>query len=277
MDELLAIVDDPQQLEDLCSDRLAGLVFSAAVHYGVRQDARVIDALAVLYPAFREKEDEPTRKTLYSNVVGEIESESTGHEALAAFMSHETSASMVTTAALDFAVFHPVVNGDPMSGPKAVLELFNENSVQCRAGLFNGLLLLGDDRVCDLLRNVRGQLTAAELRVVCGTGSGYPFESPIEFLIDWLEEAETEGDDAKYGFVAGALGNQVNGAMFPAVVAARRRFPAESQGGILEDGREMIPLDEFAQTIGPRLRALAEREPPPQVMPIVLGAWGLES
>ena len=40
---------------------------------------------------------------------------------------------------------------------------------------------------------------------------------------------------------------------------------------------EKIPLEDYAKTIEPRLRAIAEREPPPQVMPLVLGAWGLET
>ena len=39
---------------------------------------------------------------------------------------------------------------------------------------------------------------------------------------------------------------------------------------------EKIPLEDYADTIERSLRSIAEREPPPQVMPLVLGAWGIE-
>jgi len=39
---------------------------------------------------------------------------------------------------------------------------------------------------------------------------------------------------------------------------------------------EKIPLEDYANTIERRLRSIAKREPPPQVMPLVLGAWGIE-
>ena len=66
------------------------------------------------------------------------------------------------------------------------------------------------------------------------------------------------------------------GARIPLVVSGRRRFPVDPHGEILEDGAKQVPLEEFAKTIEPRLRAIADREPPPQVMPLVLRAWGLE-
>jgi len=196
---------------------------------------------------------------------------------LRVFLLHDDSPSLVTTAALDYAVYHPVHNGNAMTGPKAVLELFNENDVECRAGLFKGLMLLGDDRVFELLREPRRKLAPLEARTVCGPGSGFLFASTINFLIDWLQEAEADEDEGTYGLVAAALGNLPRTANAPVVVAGRRRFPVDSDGEILEEGFKKIPLEGFAETIEPRLRAIAEREPPPQVMPLVLGAWGLET
>lgn len=275
--ELLETMSNPVHIAGLETDELGRLIHEADVLYGNNGDPRLREILDGLYPAFREKEDETSRfHEFYRSVADAVAVGDTGCEALRVFILHDDSPALVSTAALDFSVYHPLQDDDPMTGPKAVLEMFNENSVECRAGLFNGLMLLGDDRVFDLLREARRRLTPLEARIVCGPGSGFLFASTIKFLIDWLEEAEEDDDEGAYGLTAAALGNLPRTANIPRVVAGRRRFPVEPDGEILEDGSKQIPLDEYAETIEPRLRAIARREPPPQVMPLVLAAWGLE-
>jgi hypothetical protein len=275
--ELLATIDDPERYVSLEVDDLGRLIQAATLRYGDHHDDHLKKVLDVWYPSFRDKEDESARlHEFYRTVVNAVERGTAGHEAIKVFLLHDDSPALVSTAALDYSVFHPLQGEDPMTGPKAVLKMFAENNVECRAGLFKGLMLLGDDRVFGLLRGYRQRLTSEETRVVCGPGSGFIFASTIEFLIDWLEEAEENEDEAVYGFTAAALGNQPRMATVPVVVSGRRRFPVDPNGEILEEGFERIQIEDFAQTIEPRLRAIADREPPPQVMPLVLGAWGLE-
>jgi len=275
--ELLETMNNPGHIAGLETDELGRLIHRSNLLFGNNGDPRLQKILDVLYPAFCEKEDESSRlHEFYRAVADAVEQGTTGHESLKVFLLHDDSPALVSTAALDFSVYHSLQDGDPMTGPKAVLEMFNENGVECRAGLFKGLMLLGDDRVFDLLREARRRLSPQEAHSVCGPGSGFLFASTINFLIDWLEEAEEDEDEGTYGLVAAALGNMPRTATAPLVFAGRRRFPVEPDGEILENGFKKVPLDDFAETIEPRLRAIADREPPPQVMPLVLGAWGLE-
>jgi len=270
-------MNSPKRYAKLETDEFSRLIREATVLYGAHSDERLPNVLDVFYPLYRDEEDEPSRlHDFYRTIVNAIEEGLTGHNALRVFLLYDDSPALVSTAALDFAVYHPLVNGDLMTGPKAVLEMFNENTVECRAGLFKGLMLLGDDRLFHLLREARRELTPLEARIVCGPGSGFLFGSTVNFLIDWLEETEADEDEGTYGLIAAALGNLPRTANAPVVVAGRRRFPVDPDGEILEEGFKKIPLEDFAETIEPRLRAIAEREPPPQVMPIVLSAWGLE-
>jgi hypothetical protein len=277
VEEILAIVEDPQMNSNPRVEKLERLIRDASVLYGTRGDPRLVDVLDLYFQEYRGRANEASRHDLYRGIVNAVEAGSTSYKALEAFLTQETSPSVVSTAALDYAVFHPVFNGDLMTGPKAVFELFEAGVAECRAGLFKGLLLLGDDRVCDLIKRGRRQLTEVETRIVCSPGTGYLFAATIKFLIGWLEEVESEDNESKYGLVAAAIGNLPRGAIRPVVGSGRRKFPVDPQGEVFEDGFRDIPLDQYAQRIGPYLREIARREPPPQVMPLVLAAWGLRS
>jgi hypothetical protein len=276
LDEILTAVETAVSASDIDTDELEDLVRKATIKAGRCQDDYLRSVLDKLYSKYAKYVPESARMSLYRLVSDNVADGSTTHEALRVFLTNDDDPTIVSTAALDFSVFHPVVGSGLLNGPEAVLEIFQTNNVKCRAGLFKGLLLLGDDRVCGLLRSERRSLSNDEARVVCGPGSGFVFAATVDFLIDWLEDAERTMDESLYGLVAAALGNLPRGAVMPTVVSGRRRFPVDPGGEILEEGFQNIPIDEYAKTIEPRLRKIARREPPPQVMPLVLGAWGIE-
>ena len=275
LDEILNAAESAVSAPDIDADELEDVVRNATIKAGRCQDDYLKSVLNKLYSKYATHAPESSRMNLYRHVADNVEDGSATCEALRVFLTNDSSPAIVSTAALDYSVFHPVFDSRMMTGPEIVLEIFQTNNVKCRAGLFKGLLLLGDDRVCELLRSERRSLSNDEARIVCAPGSGYIFDAMVNFLIDWLEDAERTVDESLYGLVAAALGNLPRGAVMPTVVSGRRKFPVDPGGEIFEERFRNIPIDEYAKTIEPRLQKIARREPPPQVMPLVLRAWGL--
>ena len=79
---LLATMSDPKRYANLESDQLRRLIHAAIDLFGIHGDDRLRNILDVLYPPYRDKDDEESRRALYREIVNEIEAGSTGHDAL---------------------------------------------------------------------------------------------------------------------------------------------------------------------------------------------------
>jgi len=243
----------------------------SAIHRGEANG----DAMAAVYRAYRDRAPASRRAELYGRIRGLVESGEAGWQALALFAREDDDPAVVSTAALDLAVLYPAADGE-LAGPREVVRMFEQSPVACPAGLFLGLMLLGDRRVLRLLKPLRTTLTEDEVGQVARGWSGLLFAGTVEFVLDWLEEAEAAGDDGRYGHLASALVIMRQQNRAPFVIDGWRRFPVDPEDPF--DGEpETIPIDEFSQRITPQLLALADRERAPRVMPVVLDVWGISS
>ena len=274
--ELLFEETDPRRWLELEPGDLARLVETALTIYASLGAEPMIRLLQVLYPAYARVTTVERRMGWYRAAMTRVTEEGRHAGALLPWVFAEPAIEIVSSAALDYAVLLPLEDGDPMTGPKAVVSIFETAAAACPAGLFAGLRLLGDDRVNALLAPLRRTLSEDEVADVCAARTGFVFAAMVDFLIDWLEEAETDGEDGRFGTVAASLVRVVGTMAMPDVIDGRRRFPAPRVGtDLLEPGWERVPLARFAERIRPRLEAIADREDEPRVMPSVLEAWGL--
>jgi hypothetical protein len=187
----------------------------------------------------------------------------------------EDHPTLLPRAALDYACTKELRQGDPLTGPKTVLDLFRlRRGDPTRAGLFAGLLLLGDLRVTRLLWDARDELEVGELHRVSYTRSGSLHAAFISFWLDFLEELDGDEAESRFGAAASALHRAPSETPDRKVIDIRRDFPLQNSARPIELVQEWT-LDEYAAIITPRLRAIEAREPEPKVMPKVLQAWGI--
>lgn len=260
---------DPEAWKRLEPDELLLVAFQQALYLG-SGESEAGTGLAGLYAECVARVTAADRMDLLDRVTEAVESASTSVLALMPFLQHEPEAAIVQSAALAFAAHMPLADADPMTGPRTIAALVphaDDDSV--RVGLIAGLLALGDRRVLPVLRGLwrhlapeaRERLTRQSLPFACA--------STVEFLLDWLEDADEEG----FGVAAAML------ARLPAegggrVLDLKRRFPAhiDSDEAEIEVVGEWTAAD-FGARIDARLADLERRENEPRVLPAVRAAW----
>ena len=185
-------------------------------------------------------------------------------------------------AVVDYVSSAAPFDGDPLSRVKEMVGFMAKGDVENRAGVFGGLLYLGDPRVCSLLLPLRDSLTCAEIldATLCCTGSLHA--SSVEFLLGWLEDMRGDRRDSLFAPVAAGLGLLRKTMREPFVSTGERAFPITSVAA--EEQERMarkVSIEEYTERIAPRLRTLAWMEPVSKedpglkVMPDVLAFWGV--
>ena len=236
---LLAGMDDPRAWLALPGAEIERLVETAALLHGATGDPHLVEVLAVLYGGLCEKRTLDQRTALYRRVCEALMRGGVGVHALLPWLFEEPEPALVSTAALDYAVVHPPEGGDPLTGPRRVLAIFEKATPCCAAGLFLGLLLLGDRRVLELLRPARRLLLPREVDVVAQGFSGFLFAGTVEFFVDWLEELQAAGEEDRFGSVAGGLAGMPAAMLHPLILDGQRVMPARPDGPALEDPRQL--------------------------------------
>jgi hypothetical protein len=192
---------------------------------------------------------------------------------LAPYLCLDNDIGIVSTASLDYSVLCPLENDDPLTGPKTVIDLVKKGTITLPAAAIGGLLMLGDQRVMELLTETRHGLKKQDIEIIINCRSGYIFKATVDFYLDWLEELTGDNSDKIFGVVAAGFFKLIKGAQEPVVNSIERYFPStlEKSARILSTW----PLDEYLNTLRDRLSEIAQREKEPKVLPYILSALGL--
>jgi hypothetical protein len=158
----------------------------------------------------------------------------------------------------------------PFCGVENLLSIVDEVPLEQlrKAAILRGLILLGDRRLLPLLNGCWRRLGPDGRQVLSQASSGLVTVGLVEFLLDWLEQADNEGD-------------------FGAVVAAFCKMPELSTQGAVAEIERAIPCDprapvqlirswtfpDYLELIRPQLERLAKRETEPKVIPFVFEHW----
>ncbi|HWK66075.1 MAG TPA: hypothetical protein VNS34_14120 [Rhizobiaceae bacterium] len=234
---------------------------------------RVYDELFLEAPVDRRREIYEHVKMIVSATGGRVAA------AFTPFMNLDDDPGIVATATIDYISFGPLIEGDPMSRPKDVLEMVIKGVPRNRAAVIGGLISVGDPRVCALVAPLRGSLNIDEAEIVTQAFTGMASKSQVSFYLDWLEELVDDQDDdtlALFGHVAAGLHRLAARRIVPFITDGLRPFPVPGQDDETgwSDMRAIDP-DEFADSISGRLYDLERRESFPKVMPHAIRAFGL--
>lgn len=162
----LDATDQPDLEDSLDDDMLEFVAFAMLTRHGRSHAPADPSSLDNLYAALVKRLSVDRRRRLEQAVRQIVMKGETGVLALLPFMQGETDRTVISTAALDYAMLMPRVNGDPLSGPKFLVSRFDEakGNDAVRLGILTGLILLGDERLLPLVKGRWKEFQSAEDR-----------------------------------------------------------------------------------------------------------------
>ncbi len=274
IEKLAAAAADPGGWMTLDKEVLLLLAFMLLTRYGTTRDDSMQPTLRFLYQVLVARLTPQDRLRLEQSVSEFAEQGRTGELALLPFLLADPDLSVVTTAAIDYAMTMPRENGDPLTGPKFLVERYeaSEGNDHLRLGLLMGLLYLGDDRLAPLLMGRWRDFSDEEdRRNLASASPNMASTLLVSFLVDWLEHTDDDGD---VGAIAGAMTSLRYSADPNGVIRMRRCFPASDAGpdGVMQLV-EQWSFAEYAALIRHQLAPLIAKEAPPKVIPEILEHW----
>jgi hypothetical protein len=258
---------------------LDDLMTCEALRHGIVDDHAALPSLIRLYNEIFLQAPVDRRREIYRHIamiVPQIGGWTAG--AMTPFMLLDPDTGIVSTATIDYASLGSLLNDDPMTRPKDVINMIEKGIPENPAALIGGLLALGDPRVCQLLVPLRGSLDEHQVATVTRCFSGSTAKCVVEFYLDWLDELVNRRDYeglSIFGHVAAGLYRLADARLVPFIVDGLRPFPVPRGEDAEWPGWKQIDLPEFAASIASRILDLEGREAPPKVLPHAIRAFGL--
>jgi hypothetical protein len=251
---------DPAVLRELDDNQLSAVFLSSAFHYGRSNDESLAAQLGTLYIVCRERIAKSHREKLLEVVSSGTARGHLSANALLPFLFRETDTSLVCRASIEYAAARHTPHDDTLAGVRDLIGMFRSGQPENRAGIFAGLLLLGDRRVTALLDAHRRELTAAEIRDVAEQDTGFVHAPVIEFYLDWLAELlDSNNSDAAF-LVAQLLQDAASGGTLnDRILEERRAFPISPGGTCTVERLKAFTPAEYAKIVLPKLRRMAEQ------------------
>lgn len=286
MDEFDDIPDEPSLrgeiadhtgVEALDETDLIELMTRGQILYGATDDESLVPDLLHLYRHAMALTTPGMRMDAYQTMADLVETTLVSVNALLPFLLIETDQGIVSTAAIDTAMYGCPERGDLLSWPRHLARQVVRREPANVGAVFGGLVSLGDRRINPVLEDVRDSLTLDDVGTATQCVTGFSSLAAFEFWLEWLETLPGNPEDALWGYLAGALYRLARPAVVPELIENHRNF-----GYIWEDevapgwwGPQLTPK-EVGERYAPRLYELEEREASPKVMSTVLIAYGLE-
>lgn len=270
--QALTLLLQPDRHGSLADRDLEALTEAALRLYGRYPNLELFRHVAPLFTLYQDRVPYDRLDALYERLLEGVATGALNQYTILPFLFVQPSP-LVSKAARDGASACPLAGGDPLAGPRTMLDLFRRQPPdERRPWLFAGLLMLGDRRVYELLREARGELTVAELETVAEVRTQFRYAGQAEFWLGWLEELAASGDERRFALAALALARLGSAPPAPGVLDVRRNFPLPEAAQPIEI-LGMWSVVAYGRLIAGRLRTLAGRQP--EVMMPVLESWGV--
>jgi hypothetical protein len=247
-----------------------------ALFFAGRGHAALNPLLAAFYPEYANRVGDQRRGEAFARIRGQV------HEGLLQpgvflhFLCHDPGLAIVSAAARDIACLALVEEPDGARGADWVLKLVVTGSVVNSGAALGGILALGDEAVNAKLAVLRAGLALPwadrALGQMASCATGCVFAATVTFWLEWMELLAADLPEAArvFDWAARALLVQRE-AMIEQTVLRGRLPPRERLNG--DRGAGELSVAAFAESIGPRLRALAPAARHSQPFQAALAAW----
>jgi hypothetical protein len=240
---------------------------------------RLAEIVGPIYVEYRDSAPPHERAAFIDEISRAVANGSAMDDALLMPCLLEDAPTLIAMAAAEYANARGMAEGDPVPAADSLLATWEEDDAEHRAGKFLGLLVLGDPEVLDRLRPRRVELTDDEVGMICDATIIGPYDTTVEFTLEWLEETQADRDHGKFTMLASAITptrSEDEEEDEPPKADGHCIMVPGDCGGIPDDWYFPGDWRSMGKHLAPRLMALARREPEPRVMPAVLEAYGLE-
>jgi hypothetical protein len=280
-EKFMETLNSPRRWESLDNQSLFQFAYDAIYTYGHTNNLELIPLIRHLYIYFIKRTETEERWNLYQSIVREVNNNNISVFAFIPFLYEEIDKGIVSTAAIDYCAYRPLDNDDPLTAVKEIIpRIIQQKNVECRYGLFGGLLCLGDRRVNNMLWQIKHRLLPDEVKFLVTVQTGILYANTFEFYMHWLEELKEDSGNQIFGSVASGIVFALRQAQNlqktdePTVIDHERVFPSPKDVSPSNLKKE-YKFSEYRDLITPRLLAITDKETGARVMPFVLKVWGI--
>lgn len=283
VDEALRLFAMEAEWPGLNVDETEFVLEEALKCYGSVADASQIRSLFAFYRRYLGMADVARRQALLTRITEFVsDGRQNRYLALLCFLNADTDGQIISGAALDLAMVKPTDAGDPLAGPNHVAKLacgglrpklkgpHSDDEGHAAAGL----LLLGDMRLLPLLEEIWERLTPEARRRMVKRRSNLATALAVEFLLRRLEADKDEEFHGELGAFLFNLPEIASRQPINALLDVRRNFGLPKGQEPMELVGKETMSEAFAR-IGPRLKALVDRESEPKVLASTYAAWAM--
>ena len=279
--KILGRMKEPVAWFDPDAEKVRRLSWTALTTVNLDRDNRLAEITGPLYLAYRDLVPREHRAFFIDEIVSAAANGHCGPDGLAFLVWLEDEPLLIARAAAAYVDFCGLATGDPMPAAGMLLSDWEDDNPYHRAGIFLGLLVLGCPEILDDLRLIRQEMTHDEVSMICDATIVSPYDTTVDFTVEWLEEVQSEKDHRKFAMLAAAItprGPEDEENKDEAAAADWHRLtPPGSDDEITDHWFSPIDRRSMGKHLGPRLEALAQQEAGTRVMPAVLAAYGIDS
>ncbi len=276
----LARLEHPHEWFTLDAEVLRWDAWAAVTSFDAGTDCRLAEIVGPIYMAYRDLMPPEIRAFFIDEVIQAV---SEGHcrpDGLGFLVWFENEPLLIARVAASFTDAIGVAEQNPFPAVEMLLDGWDDDPAERRAGIFLGLLVLGCPEILEELRVHRYELTDDEVSMICDARIAYIYNTTVDFMLEWLEEVQAHGDRGKFAMLATfitTIGADNEEQELEAEAADWRQLSIPGvDEGILN--RCYFPIDRHSmgRYLAPRLRAIARQEVGTHVMPALLEAYGLD-
>jgi hypothetical protein len=247
-----------------------------ALFFAGRGHAALNSLIAAFYPEYAARVGAGRRAEVFTRLRGQVHEGLLRPGVFVHFLCHEPDLGIVAPAAREIAGLGLVEEPDGTRGADWVLKLVVTGSVVNSGAALGGLLALGDETVNAKLAVLRAGLALPwadrALGQMASCSTGHVFAATVAFWLEWMEALAVELPQAArvFDWAARALLNQREAMIEQTIL--RGRAPARERGNG-DHGPGELSVAAFAESIGPRLRALVPAARHSEPFRAALTAW----
>jgi hypothetical protein len=247
-----------------------------ALFFAGRGHAALNPLIAAFYGEYANRVGTERRTAVFARIRDQVHDGLLRPGVLLHFLCHDPDLGIVAAAAREVAGLGLTEEPDGARGADWVLKLVVTGSVVNSGAALGGLLTLGDEAVNAKLAVLRAGLALPwadrALGQMARCMTGYVFAATVTFWLEWLEAlaADLPQSARVFDWAARALLNQRETMVERTILRGRPPARERANG---DHGPGELALAAFAESIGPRLRALVAVASHSEPFRAALTAW----